>query len=133
VILSAVGYLHSSVSHYRVTCSESWLCRCDCSCWHTAVWRTLVCLLSRSPASTKQHACTVITVYRLAFTSAQSVFFCDELLKTAVTRSQPVYVVGELSVWLERDDNANAVRLLFGVFGLGRSRLGTYTPACTHL
>ena len=67
-------------------------------------------------------ACTILTVYRPGSTSVQLAFFDElsELLDTVITRSEPVYVVGDFNVRLERDDDVNAVRLvdLFSAYGV---------------
>ena len=68
------------------------------------------------------YACTILTVYRPGSTSVQLAFFDElaELLDTVITRSEPVYVVGDFNVRLERDDDVNDVRLvnLFSTYGL---------------
>ena len=65
---------------------------------------------------------SVVTVYRPDSEAVQSAFFEElaELLDTVATRSEPVYLVGDLNIRLDRADDAKAVSLtdLFSTYGL---------------
>jgi len=60
------------------------------------------------------NVCTIVTVYLPGSESVQSAFFDElaDLLDTVATRAEPVYLVGDLNIRLDRADNANAVRLV---------------------
>jgi len=69
-----------------------------------------------------RHVCTVVTVYSPGSESVQSAFFDElaDLLDAVATRAEPVYLVGDLNIRLDRADDAYAVRLidLLGGYGL---------------
>jgi len=99
---------------------ESSCCPYLCVCQMHALWQNEI--IVHKYINTIPYACTILTVYRPGSTSAQLAFFDElsELLDSVITRSEPVYVVGDFNVRLERDDDVNAVRLvdLFSAYGL---------------
>ena len=67
------------------------------------------------------YVCTVVTVYRPGSESVQSAFFEElaDLLDTVATRAEPVYLVSDLNIRLDRADDVNAVRLVDLLSGFG--------------
>jgi len=67
------------------------------------------------------YACTVIVVYRPGSESVQALFFDElaELLDWVATMAEPLFVVGDLNVRLDRADDVHAARLVDLLAGYG--------------
>ena len=70
---------------------------------HVSVWSVV-----------NKSSCTVVVIYRLGSEAIQSVFF-DELgdvLDCVATFAEPIYIVGDFNVRLDKADDVHASRLL---------------------
>lgn len=70
----------------------------------------------------KRYAGTVVVIYRPGSEAVQSAFFDElaDLLDRVATLAEPIHLVGDLNIRLDRADDPNAVRLvdLLGSYGL---------------
>ena len=67
------------------------------------------------------YACTVITVYHPGPDAITAAFFDEltEVLDRAATLSEPIYVIGDFNIRLERADDSNVVRFTELLAGYG--------------